>query len=358
MRKVISSATRAIVTYSQNKEDIVLTSLFKDVAEGVYVDVGAAHPDYLSVTKAFYQRGWHGVNIEPNERLAQLITKVRPRDTTYQMAVARKDANVPFREYLGDGLSTTSPDIKERYTSVDEPTHRYYRDYDVPAAPLATILKKSGVKEIHFMKIDVEGAESQVIKSNDWAEFRPHILCIDAVHGGNDWQANLDDNGYKRIFHDGLNDYYADARYYQELPIIDYNFIYGTQILSSEWIEKMDALRKENVRATDDIHALRRELATRPTAEGEGLRFRAIAKVVLKKVDAYVTGKILPKPNEDLPGGNSFDSADRQNYDRAIWSAMTDSRSVGLSRRATLKGYRVSKRIVKKAAKVAKGVKK
>src|SRR5688500_18654782 len=115
MRKVISSATKATITYSQNKEDIILASLFRDVAEGTYVDIGAAHPDYLSVTKAFYQRGWHGVNIEPNERLAQLIIKVRPRDTTYQVAIVEKGKSVTLREYLGDGLSTTSPEVKKQY---------------------------------------------------------------------------------------------------------------------------------------------------------------------------------------------------------------------------------------------------
>lgn len=357
MRKVISPATHAIITYSQNKEDIILANLFKDVSDGIYVDVGAAHPDYMSVTKAFYGRGWHGVNIEPNERLAALIAKVRPRDKTYRVAVSDRGTRALFREYLGDGLSTISTDMKTAYADVDQPTHQYYHDYYVPTEPLSTILKKAGLKEIHFMKVDVEGAESQVIKSNDWSVFRPHVLCIDAVHSDGEYRDILTGAGYRQIFHDGLNEYYADSAYYQELPVVDYNYIYGTNILSAEWSETFDEIRKENRLLTENIKTLQKDLEDRPTADGEGLRFRAIAKVVLKKLDAYVTGKILPKPDDDLPSGDVFDTADRENYDKAIWSAMTGSRNVSLHRRATLKGYRISKRVVKKAAKVAKGVK-
>ena len=208
------------------------------------------------------------------------------------------------------------------------------------------------------MKVDVEGAESEVIKSNDWSVFRPHIVCIDSVHGNDDWRTVLADNGYKQIFHDGLNDYYADSKYYKELPVVDYNYIYSSRVLSSEWAEKIEMLQKENARSIEEIKVMQKDLEDRPTADGEGLRFRTIAKVVLKKMDAYVTGKILPEPSDDVPGGNAFDATDPQDYDRAVWSAMTDNRGAGLHRKATLKGYRLSKRIVKKAAKVAKGIKK
>lgn len=358
MRKVISPATHAIITYSQNKEDIILASLFKDVSDGIYVDVGAAHPDYMSVTKAFYQRGWHGVNIEPNERLAALIAKVRPRDKTYRVAVSDHETRVSYREYLGDGLSTISADMKTVYGHIDQPTHQYYHDYDVPTEPLSTIFKKAGLKEIHFMKVDVEGAESQVIKSNDWSIFRPHVLCIDAVHSDGEYRDILTGAGYRQIFHDGLNEYYADSVYYQELPVVDYNYIYGTNILSAEWSERIGALRKENRQLIEDIRTLQANLGGRPTVDGEGLRFRAIAKVVLKKLDAFVTGKILPKPHEELPSGSTYDAGDREGYDKSVWSAMTESRDISLHRRVTLKGYRLGKRAVKKAAKVAKkGVK-
>lgn len=42
-----------IVSWAQNGEDIVLRRALRDVAIGVYIDVGAADPDRDSVTNYF-----------------------------------------------------------------------------------------------------------------------------------------------------------------------------------------------------------------------------------------------------------------------------------------------------------------
>ena len=43
----------------------ILFYLLNDIQNGFYIDVGANDPNLYSVTKAFYQRGWYGINIEP-----------------------------------------------------------------------------------------------------------------------------------------------------------------------------------------------------------------------------------------------------------------------------------------------------
>ena len=57
------------VTFAQNREDLMLDGILRTVSVGFYVDVGANHPDMDSVTKLFYEKGWSGINVEPNERL-------------------------------------------------------------------------------------------------------------------------------------------------------------------------------------------------------------------------------------------------------------------------------------------------
>ena len=49
---------------------------------GFYVDVGAADPEELSVTRAFYERGWSGINVEPRDEYFEKLILARPRDTT------------------------------------------------------------------------------------------------------------------------------------------------------------------------------------------------------------------------------------------------------------------------------------
>lgn len=56
----------SFISYAQNYEDVMLWRALKHIANGFYIDVGAAWPDKHSVTKAFYDRGWRGINIEPN----------------------------------------------------------------------------------------------------------------------------------------------------------------------------------------------------------------------------------------------------------------------------------------------------
>jgi hypothetical protein len=41
------------------------------VQQGFYVDVGANEPVCHSITKAFYERGWRGIDIEPVEVTAR-----------------------------------------------------------------------------------------------------------------------------------------------------------------------------------------------------------------------------------------------------------------------------------------------
>ena len=58
----------AFVSYAQNFEDVMLWRALRHGEHRFWVDVGAADPDVLSVTRAFSERGWHGINIEPAER--------------------------------------------------------------------------------------------------------------------------------------------------------------------------------------------------------------------------------------------------------------------------------------------------
>ena len=76
----------AFVSFAQNGEDIVLWRALRHIRTGVYVDVGAADPIDDSVTKAFYERGWRGVNVEPVPAYAELLRQDRPRDLTFAEA--------------------------------------------------------------------------------------------------------------------------------------------------------------------------------------------------------------------------------------------------------------------------------
>ena len=77
------------ISYAQNMEDVLLWRCFKDLENGTYIDVGANDPSEDSVTKAFYDRGWSGINIEPIQRHHDDLTAQRPRDINLRVAAVR-----------------------------------------------------------------------------------------------------------------------------------------------------------------------------------------------------------------------------------------------------------------------------
>lgn len=200
------------VYYSQNREDLILASFFPDVEKGFYVDIGGYDPDYDSVTKLFYLRGWHGITVEPQPKGYRLFEQKRKRDTNLNIGVSNKPGSLKLRVYNSGGLSTFSENVMKQYeTNPDSDTEKF-EEITVPVRTLKDIFDTEKVTHIHFMKVDVEGYEYEVLEGNDWEKYRPEVLCIEANHIEHDWRPLLEKAEYERVFNDNLNDYYVDKR--------------------------------------------------------------------------------------------------------------------------------------------------
>ena len=70
----------SFVSYAQNFEDVLLWRALGHVKNGFYIDVGANDPELHSVTKAFYERGWYGINVEPLAQYQPAFLQQRARD--------------------------------------------------------------------------------------------------------------------------------------------------------------------------------------------------------------------------------------------------------------------------------------
>lgn len=197
--------TKPLISYAQNREDLILLAFFPDVDEGFYVDVGANHPTNDSVTKLFYDRGWHGINIEPIESLHRLLEEERPRDINLAIGISDSGGHAAFTEFEVDGLSTFSLRVVDSAPGDTETR----ASYEVEVATLESVLASSQAPHIHFMKVDVEGYEYEVLRGNHWDRFRPEVLCIEAAHVHVDWRPILSDANYRLVLSDGLNEYYV-----------------------------------------------------------------------------------------------------------------------------------------------------
>src|SRR5436190_9613001 len=108
----IDDGCEPMITYAQNFEDVMLTRLFGDRADGFYVDVGAGGPKRSSVTKWFYDQGWSGINIEPHRELFQALVAARPRDINLDCGIGDSAGHAAFAEMSFGGRYSCHADVQ------------------------------------------------------------------------------------------------------------------------------------------------------------------------------------------------------------------------------------------------------
>ena len=72
-------------------------------------DVGTADPEEWSVTRAFYDRGWSGINLEPLDEYFAKLSETRTRDINPQVAVGCEAGLRVMHAVPGTCLSTLDP---------------------------------------------------------------------------------------------------------------------------------------------------------------------------------------------------------------------------------------------------------
>ena len=173
-----------IISYAQRYEDMHLLRAFGEQASGFYIDIGAGHPVYDNVSFAFYLRGWSGITVEPNPWLAQLSEAVRPRDVRIQSLVGEKPGEATY--YLVEdfhGLSTT---VEDHARAAQSEFGKRSQAMTMPVTTLRALCEQHAPDAIDFLKIDVEGAEREVLLGGDWRRFRPKVVVAGGAGAGHD----------------------------------------------------------------------------------------------------------------------------------------------------------------------------
>jgi FkbM family methyltransferase len=202
-----------IISYAQRYEDMHLLRVFGGQASGFYIDIGAGHPVYDNVSFAFYLRGWSGITVEPNPWLAQLNDAVRPRDRRIQSLVGEKPGEATY--YLVEdfhGLSTT---VEGHALKAQSEFGKASQAMRMPVTTLRALCEQYAPTGIDFLKIDVEGAEREVLLGGDWRRFRPKVIVLEALApvtmapAWEAWEPLLTAQDYCFAFFDSLNRYYV-----------------------------------------------------------------------------------------------------------------------------------------------------
>ena len=207
-----------LVSYAQNFEDVLLWRAFSDVERGFFIDVGAQDPVVDSVSLMFRERGWHGIHLEPTPQFADLLRAACTGDIVIQAAVANSSAPLRFFEIPGGGISTANREVAEQHRA----RGIEYREITVPSVKLSAIFDLASSRDIHWLKIDVEGFEEEVLTSWGDSQARPWIVVVEStlpltkIENHHQWERILISYGYRYAYFDGLNRYFVSDSH-QEL---------------------------------------------------------------------------------------------------------------------------------------------
>ncbi|WP_165839378.1 FkbM family methyltransferase [Klenkia marina] len=257
-----------LVSHAQNAEDVVLWRALGSVQNGRYVEVGANHPAVDSISKAFYDRGWAGVAVEPVPAFAQAYREARPRDVVVEAAVTdAAEQEVVLHVFEGTGLSTVREDISAGH----EASGIEATEVRVPARRLDDVLVEHvpAGEEIHFLMVDVEGAEHDVLRSIDLSVHRPWVLVVEATaprsrdRTHHEWEHIVLGNGYVHAMFDGLSQWYVAQEHVDLLPELDHpacpldSWVPIRTFVAERRVESLDAelggVRLENAELTRQV---------------------------------------------------------------------------------------------------------
>lgn len=277
-----------MISYAQNGEDVLLWRALKDIQGGFYIDVGANDPELFSVTKWFYDQGWSGINIEPEHAFYEKLTEQRSRDINLEVGAGTKEEERTFYVIPDTGLSTFEKEIADAHVEKGFQA----KEQTVKITTLTRICQQyTKERPIHFLKVDVEGSEENVLRGMDFQTYRPWILVIEATVPLSAklsvaWDNYVRSQGYEFTYFDGLSYFYV-----AEEKAADYREKLSLQANVFDGFEKIEDVRRKQKIEVLTEEAVRRENALKKLAQ-EKQSLEAAYQTVLQSCSWRMTAPL------------------------------------------------------------------
>lgn len=180
----------------------------------MFVEIGANDGVSLSNTYFFEKtRGWSGIVIEPLPNAFKKLEHVR-QCITVNACVCDYDGETTFLEI--DGRCEMLSGIPDKYDSghvrrVRNNLKRHgatSREIVVPCFTLETLLDKHGINYVHYLSIDTEGGEIDILRSIDFQTISIDVVSVENNYFDTSIEEMMKANGYELVAIAGVDEIY------------------------------------------------------------------------------------------------------------------------------------------------------
>jgi FkbM family methyltransferase len=201
---------------AQNNIDKIVLEIFG--VNKIFVEAGGSHPQDQNNTYLLENYGWNGIVIEPKLDFNSMYKMYRPKTILENYVLVSKkyeedEIEGDFSHYMIGGVNN--------YHSCDTWVPTKYK-----CKTLDSLLKKNNINQIHFLSLDVEGYENEVIEGIDFSKTFIHLIVVE-IHNFNGLPTNfnyLENYGFEKIKSVGNNhhEFYMNisSEYYEKAKTI------------------------------------------------------------------------------------------------------------------------------------------
>jgi FkbM family methyltransferase len=201
--------------YADDKiDELILKNYFPENFKGIMLETGASHPTVCSMSRAFREKNWRTICVEPNQYYVDLHKK--EGNEIYEYALS--DKILPNQDFeivkLQNDFYYKNTEFEKgiAYSAIsvrhflNEPHIKEIVKVNI--VTLNWLLDFLQITKLNYISIDVEGWELEVMKGFNTHVYNPEVIVLE----------NYTHNESYNIYMNSIN-YTLDKK-------INYNYIY------------------------------------------------------------------------------------------------------------------------------------
>ena len=196
---------------SKDQDKWVIEDIFKFKTNGYFVDLAATNGLFENNTYVLEKKyNWTGIAIEPNEKFYKKLIKIR-NCKTFNVVILSNESEVNFLEdgptggVIGEEFDNN---YLKRSSIIKEKSNKILKK---KSRSLKSILKEANApKEIDYLSLDVEGAETSVLKNFPFHDFI--FLCMSIERPSSELNKILFKNDYIFVKNFKADTFYVHKR--------------------------------------------------------------------------------------------------------------------------------------------------